>query len=132
MLGNKICRRYFEILSFFIFFLDNRIDMSYLLSHKETMCTKCQILFSVKNMKNFLSLSSAYFDHSTVSVNSVWPDSKRLCKMQNKYCHFPPSYYIHTRKQISRSILKKKKKKKKKKKHAIFIMCKYHHRNIPI
>ena len=32
---------------------------------------KCQILFSRKNKKNTISLSSAEFDHSRVSVDEV-------------------------------------------------------------
>ena len=36
--------------------------------NKETICMKCQILFSRKNKKSIISLLSAEFAHSVVSV----------------------------------------------------------------
>ena len=60
MLGEIISRRLFQ--TFFFFFLENRIfDTSCILSPKETICMKCQILFSRRNKKNIISLSSADF-----------------------------------------------------------------------
>ena len=36
----------------------------------ETICMKCQILFSGKNKKNIISLSSAEFAHSIATVKT--------------------------------------------------------------
>ena len=43
---------------------------------EETICMKCQILFSRENKKNIISLSSAESAHSVVSVNTVSLQSK--------------------------------------------------------
>ena len=42
--------------------------MSCKLSPKRTICMKCQILFSRKNKKNIISLSSAESAHSVILV----------------------------------------------------------------
>ena len=59
-------RQHFE--TFFLFFLAKGFDALCKLSPKETICMKCQILFSRKNKKN-ISLSSAESAHSMVSAN---------------------------------------------------------------
>ena len=59
-LGKVFSRRYFEI--FFLFFPEKGFDISCKVSSKETICMKCQILFSgknKKNKKNIINLSSA-------------------------------------------------------------------------
>ena len=61
MLGtlDKIFSRHFEI---FYFSWKTGFDI------KETVCTKCQILFSGKNKKN-INMSSAEFAQREVTVN---------------------------------------------------------------
>ena len=45
-------------------------------SPKETICMKCQIIFSRKNKKNIISLSSAEFVHSRVRIKKIaWKHS---------------------------------------------------------
>ena len=44
---------------FFLFSQKTGFDISYKLSSVETICMKCQILFSGKNEKNIINLSSA-------------------------------------------------------------------------
>ena len=56
-LGKIFSRRHFEI--FFLFFPE-----------KETICMKCQILFSGKNKKNNIILSSAENAQRVVKVNA--------------------------------------------------------------
>ena len=56
-LGKIFSRRYFEI--FFLIF------------PKETICMKCQILFSGKNKKNIINLSSAENAQRVVKVNPL-------------------------------------------------------------
>ena len=55
----------------FLFFLENRSDTSYKFSLLETICLKCQILFSRKNKKNITNLLSAESAHSVVR-RSIW------------------------------------------------------------
>ena len=73
-------RRHFEI--YFLYFLylkyisyfsqKTGFDISCKLSPKETICMKCQILFSGKNKKN-INLSSAENSQRVVKVNmSLW------------------------------------------------------------
>ena len=60
-----------DILEYFPYFFTKKIGLgtSCKLSPKETICMKCQILFSRKNKKNIMRLSSAEFAHSMGSVN---------------------------------------------------------------
>ena len=44
------------------------------ITSEETICMKCQILFSGKNKKNIINLLSAEFTHSTVSVKVLADD----------------------------------------------------------
>ena len=44
------------------------IDISYKLSPMETICMKCQILFSGNNKKNIINLPSAEFAQRVVKV----------------------------------------------------------------
>ena len=67
MLGKNFSRQYLEIF-FFNFSYKIEFDTSCKLSPKETICMKCQILFSMKNKKNITSLSSAESALSVVSV----------------------------------------------------------------
>ena len=67
MLGKNFSRQYLEIF-FFYFSYKIEFDTSCKLSPKETICMKCQILFSRKNKKNITSLSSAESALSVVSV----------------------------------------------------------------
>ena len=56
-LGKIFSRRHFE--TFSLFSQKTGFDISCKLSPKETICMKCQILFSGKNKKNIINLSSA-------------------------------------------------------------------------
>ena len=51
MLGKKVSRQKFEI--FFLFFSRKYFDISCTLSPEETMCMKCQSLFSGENKKKY-------------------------------------------------------------------------------
>ena len=53
---------------FFVFFSETGVDISCKLSPIETVCMKFQILFSGKNKKNIISLSSAELAHRVVKV----------------------------------------------------------------
>ena len=64
MLGKNFSRRHFEI--FLIF--SRKKDLT--LHAMETICFKCQILFSSRNKKNIISLSSAETAYSVVSVKT--------------------------------------------------------------
>ena len=55
-MGNIFSRRHFEI--FFLFFSENRL-WHFMQIVQETICMKCQSLFSGKNKKNIIRLSSA-------------------------------------------------------------------------
>ena len=48
-----------------VFFPENRFDISF-----ETICMECQIIFSEKNKKHILNLSSDEFAHSMLSINN--------------------------------------------------------------
>ena len=66
ILGKNFSRKHFKI--FFSFFLENRIChfmqiVSIGDNFMETICMKCQILFSRKNKENIISLSSAESAH---------------------------------------------------------------------
>ena len=64
MLGKNFSRQHFEI--FFLFSKKIGSDTSCQLS---SIGMKSQILFSMKNKKNIINLSSAESAHSVVSVN---------------------------------------------------------------
>ena len=67
-LGKIFSRQHFEI--FFSYFSQKTgYDISCKLSPKETVCMKCQILFSGKNKKNIINLSSAKNAQRVVKVN---------------------------------------------------------------
>ena len=65
-LGKIFSRRHFEI--FFLFSQKTGNDISCKSSPKETICMKCQILFSGKNKKNIINLSSAENAQRVVKV----------------------------------------------------------------
>ena len=67
MLGNNISRQHIEIF-FSYFFQKTGFDISRKLSQMETICIKCQILFSGKNKKNIIDLLSAGFAQKVVKV----------------------------------------------------------------
>ena len=58
MLGKNFSRQRFETF-FFLFFPEIGFDISCKLSPKETICMKCQILFSETNKEDIMNLSSA-------------------------------------------------------------------------
>ena len=67
MLGKNVSRRHFEI--FFSYFsLKIGSDSSCKLSPLETICMKCQILFSRRNKKNITNLLPAESAQSMVNV----------------------------------------------------------------
>ena len=60
VLGILFSRQHIEIFFFFFFSLQKTgFDISCKLSPKETVCMKCQSLFSGENMKNIVNLLSA-------------------------------------------------------------------------
>ena len=60
-----------DILKYFSYFPQKTgYDISCKLSPKETICMKCQILFSEKNKKNIINLSSAKNAQRVVKVKS--------------------------------------------------------------
>ena len=69
-LGKTFSRRHSEI--FFLFFLKKiGFDISCKLSPKETICMTCQSLFSGKDKKNIINLSSAESAQRVVKVNTI-------------------------------------------------------------
>ena len=70
ILGKISSRWHLKI--FFLFFPENMFDISCKLSPKETICMKCKILFSGKNKKNIIYLSSAEFAQWMLKVNIMY------------------------------------------------------------
>ena len=66
ILGKYLSRRHFEI--FFMHSKKIRFGISCKLSPLETVCMKYQSLFSGKNKKNIVNLSSAEFAHGVAKV----------------------------------------------------------------
>ena len=71
ILGNNFSRRQFE--HFFLFFLENRFDISCKLSPMETICMKSQILFSGKIKKIMINSLSAELARRGVKVKQCLP-----------------------------------------------------------
>ena len=69
MLGKHFSRQHFEILSNFL--QKKGFDISCKLSPMETICMKCQSLFSGKSKKNIINLLSAEFAQRDVMVECV-------------------------------------------------------------
>ena len=65
---------------FVLIFQKSEYDVSCKLSPMETICMKCQIMFSGKNKKNIINLSSAELAQRVVKV--------KLCN--SKWCLFDP------------------------------------------
>ena len=59
-------------------------DFSCKLSPKETVCMKCQSVFSGKNKKNFITLSSAEYAHGVVKANSPF---RGICFNDIEFCY---------------------------------------------
>ena len=73
-LGKIYRKRYIE---FFLFPQKTEFDMSCQLSPIETLCLKCQILFSGRNKKNIIILSSAKLAQRVVMVKyNISPDKQ--------------------------------------------------------
>ena len=85
MLGKNFSRRHFKI--FFLNFLINFSGFN--ISCKVSPCMKCQSLFSGKNEKNIIYLSSAEFDHRWVMV--------KLCYYPIQTLVFPLANSFHDR-----------------------------------
>ena len=71
MLGKNYSRRQFDLF-FLIFPSKIGFDISCKLSPQETICMKCQCLFSGKNKKN-INLSSAGIAHTAEKVKISLP-----------------------------------------------------------
>ena len=57
------------MLKYFSYFpQETDFDISCKLSPMETICTKCQIMFTGENKKNIINLSSAELAHRAVKV----------------------------------------------------------------
>ena len=80
MLGKNFSRRHFEMFYFFIM---------------GTICIKCQILFSWKNKKNIINLSSAEFAQRWVKVNDIF-------KSVVYYSLSETQYFLKKKKNLSR------------------------------
>ena len=66
-----------DILKYFSYFSQKTgFDISCKLSLKETICMKCQILFSGKNKKNNIILSSAENAQRVLKVKQCWKRQK--------------------------------------------------------
>ena len=112
----KIYRWRTEI--FLLLFPENRFwHFKHIVS--ETICMKCQILFSGKNKKKFINLSSAEFAYRVVKVNTLWILGKNFSRWHFKdicleIC-IDISYKLSSNLQWMLKIyfLKKKKQKKK-------------------
>ena len=72
MLGKSFSRQHFEM--FFIFDLENS-------SLKETVCMKCQSLFSAKNKRKKICLSSAEIAQRVAKVNEKYCDCSPVLKV---------------------------------------------------
>ena len=59
---------FWEIFFFLFFMQETEVDISCKLSPLETICIKCQILFSGKNKKNVINLLSAELAQRMVKV----------------------------------------------------------------
>ena len=66
-LGKIFTRRHFEIF-FFLILQKTGFDISCKLSPMKIICMQCQILFSGKNKKNIINLSSAELAQRVVKV----------------------------------------------------------------
>ena len=76
-------------LKYFSYFSqETGFDISCKLSLMETICIKCQILFSGKNKKNFINLSSAELAQRVVKVKA--PDGRDI---KIAYCLFVLRFY---------------------------------------
>ena len=99
-LGKNFSRRHTEI--FFLFFWQlTGFVISCKLSPMEPICMKCQILFSAKNKKNNVNLSSAEYTCRVVNVKTDRniPPKKNTCHNITKtrlYNFYPlkPHFYI--------------------------------------
>ena len=58
-----------KLMIFFLFISKNRVDISCKLSIKETVCMKCQLLFSGKNKKNISTCHLLKILLNMLSVN---------------------------------------------------------------
>ena len=71
MLGKNFSRGYLEII--FLFFPENRLwHFMQTVSSQETVCMNCQSLFSKKNMKNIVILSSAELAKEVLKINTIF------------------------------------------------------------
>ena len=69
MLGKNYSRKHFEI--FFLFYTKVGFDILWKLSPKETICMKCQSIFSEENKKNIIDLPYAEFAKRVVKVSKL-------------------------------------------------------------
>ena len=83
-LGKIFSWRHFEIY-FSNFSQQTGFDISCKLSPKETICIKCQILFSGKNKKNFINSSSAENAQRGVKVKKQIIKKKKILCKHHKY-----------------------------------------------
>ena len=61
-----------KLIIFFLIFLENRFDISCKLSPKETICMKCQSLFSGEIKKNILECDLLKFLPSMLSMKELF------------------------------------------------------------
>ena len=110
-LGKIFSRQHLEI--FFLFFPENRSDISCKLSPMETICMKFQIPFSGKNKKNVINLLSAELAKTVIRFMEI---IREILNFQlSPYFALCQEYYKWmlsiASKNIRRQIFKKKKKK---------------------
>ena len=103
-----ITSQHSKTLLFFLFFLENRIDISCKLIPLQTLCMKCQILFSEEKKKKDLSLKIFSFKSSAenltkheeaLTLKTPWkPASENvvcLCCLLNILANFS-NLFLHT------------------------------------
>ena len=83
-LGKIFSRQHFEIF-FSYFFQKTGFDISCKLSPEETICMKCQILFTGKNKKNIINLSSAENAQRVVKVKGTSIITPLLAKIRQLF-----------------------------------------------
>ena len=81
-LSKIFSRRHFEI--FFLFFPENSFRYFMQIVSKETICMKCQNLFSGKSKKNITNLSSAELAKRVVKVKRLMNGSLKIKPEQKK------------------------------------------------
>ena len=95
MLSKNFSRQHFEI--FFLFFTENRFwHFMWNVSNGDSLKIKCQILFSKKNKKNIINLSSAEFANRVLRVEqSNGPISNKEKAHRPQFAHLSKTDIVY-------------------------------------